>query len=388
MIPKVSTLQEWNANDKPIAEDYQEWLDEVGFSWDDGTEKEKVAERIEEIIKDRRYVDDPSDAPEGVEVHEGDRKPDATYYFTEEVDDGGETPDVTFDTSGFTPAETVEEAESFAQENILRNPEDEGEDEIGELELDYGELPIDAINEINETLYQFTQNDHLPNLKQLKQDSTAEKNASAFASANGIVFKTSLSAEEYNRTQEEIIEEYQPQKIESVKGDIDYLENNIKEMERRAENEEDSARRERMLENVEQYREQKEEREEQLQELREQDADRPYTTGNYEELTAHEYAHVIDEQFGTSSLFHDKIRRDVFRGTKSDAFKPHGKKYARRISDYATTNTQEYVAESFVAYMNGETERLEENVVEFWDTMVGKRGPNEEWGDLTRWKRQ
>lgn len=348
-------------------------------------EKSAIIREMEALAKGRRYISHPSEAPDGVQVQEGER---GGFFYETDVtgsDTGQElnTPEP----SDFTPAETVEEAKAFARENILWSDE-EAEDRLGEKELDYGDLDIDTINEINRGVYRFTQHDHLPNLMRLKYDPEARDGVDAFADANGITIVTTRSAEEYESTHAKFIERFQTGKIDSVKGDIDYLVGNIQDMKRRAEDEDDPDRRERMQENVERYREQLEDRREELRELRNSDADRSHATPTIEDVMIHEYAHVIDANFTPESIFHETIRNNVFRGSgnRNDAFKPHGKKHARQISHYATTNVSEYIAESLTAYMNGETDRLEDEVIEFWDSMM-ERGTAEEWGDLTRWER-
>lgn len=331
------------------------------------------------IAKGRRYVDDPSEAPEGVEVQEG---PQGGYFYETDATPGDDRED-SGETQGppeFEPAETVEQAEAFAQEHILKS------DEETETKVDYGEMPIESVNVVNRTLSTFTSQDHLPGLEELVQEPGGEPTWAMSARGGNISIHSKSTPEKYNEMVQDSIEWYNSEKTDSIKDDIEYLQTNIEEMERRAEDEDDPDRRERMLENAERYEEQLEERKEQLRERRKESADRPTAQRSMEDSVIHEYGHVLDHHFFYGNMFNENIRNDVFRASGSMSFKPHTKKKARQVSEYATTNASEYVAESFVAYVNGEHERLEDKVIEFWDTMVNERGPEEQWDDVSRWE--
>ena len=72
----------------------------------------------------------------------------------------------------------------------------------------------------------------------------------------------------------------------------------------------------------------------------------PYST------IVHELGHYLDD-----SLFRVQMKADGFDLSASY------NKYAKGISAYATATTQEYVAESFAAYINGETENIDPDLI-------------------------
>ena len=72
----------------------------------------------------------------------------------------------------------------------------------------------------------------------------------------------------------------------------------------------------------------------------------PYST------IVHELGHYLDD-----SLFRVQMKADGFDLGASY------NKYAKGISAYATATTQEYVAESFAAYINGETENIDPDLI-------------------------
>ena len=72
----------------------------------------------------------------------------------------------------------------------------------------------------------------------------------------------------------------------------------------------------------------------------------PYST------IVHELGHYLDD-----SLFRVQMKADGFDLSASYD------KYAKGISAYATATTQEYVAESFAAYINGETENIDPDLI-------------------------
>jgi len=105
-------------------------------------------ERATELVKDRRYVEDPSDAPEDVEVEQG---PQGGYYY--ETGSSGDDPDVADDTPDTADGETLWEAE------LATNYEEGDEvvvdtERVGELEgripeggldfLEYDELILET----------------------------------------------------------------------------------------------------------------------------------------------------------------------------------------------------------------------------------------------------
>lgn len=87
---------------------------------DDGSEglSEKFIERLKE--KGRVYVDDPSEAPEDVELHEGDEG--GTYYFTGDAE------------------EEQEEGDDSGSSDISRDPEDYRRVPLGDVEIDEGTI--------------------------------------------------------------------------------------------------------------------------------------------------------------------------------------------------------------------------------------------------------
>lgn len=337
-------------------------------------DKNHIAEELTNIaVKGRRYVSDPSEAPEGVEVQEG---PQGGHYYetegTESTDDTGDT-----ERSSYTPAETPEEAVKFAEEHIAGGVDFEGMD-------------LNAMNEVNEALFEFVQLDTMPTLKGVEFQPDGVNVSGAVASQAGeeiFLSKAFESAEDYNRSVESLTENFGNQKIDSIRGDIEYLQGNIKQMEERAEDEDDPDRAERMLENAERYREQLADRKEQLREQRESKADRPSATATLGDTIRHEYAHYLYKEFATTDIANSMIADNVFRGKAGigATFNPHGKKKARAVSKYAASEPGEYLAESFVAYHRGEHDRLEDKVIEFWDTMLEK-GPEGNWEEeYKRW---
>lgn len=338
----------------------------------DEMDKDNIAQELTSFVgKGRRYISDPTDAPDDVEVQEGPQG--GLYYETQ-----GPSTDADMSDNGgepFTPANSPEEAIAFAEEHIAD-------------EVDFEGMELDAINEVNEALFELTQQEALPGLESVEFVPGGMNVEGASASQAGdSIYLSSAFREKTESDVSDLAEHYQSEKMRSIKGDIDYLNDNIEEMERRAEEEEDPDRRERMLQNAENYREQKEERQEQLLELIRADADRPSATATNGDIIRHEYAHHLYKQFAVNDITNDMIVEAVFRGKAGIAgnFKPYGKEKARAVSQYAASEPGEYLAESFVSYHRGEHNRLEDKVIEFWDTMMEK-GPHGDWSDeYERW---
>ena len=72
--------------------------------------------------------------------------------------------------------------------------------------------------------------------------------------------------------------------------------------------------------------------------------------------TIHEMGHYLDDE-----LFRKSFRENGF--DLSESFE----RFSGNISAYATSNTQEYVAESFAAYWKGETDILDPNLVKIFE---------------------
>ena len=72
--------------------------------------------------------------------------------------------------------------------------------------------------------------------------------------------------------------------------------------------------------------------------------------------TIHEMGHYLDDD-----LFRKSMKENGF--DLSESFD----KYSGSISAYATSNPQEYVAESFTAYWKGETDILDPNLVKIFE---------------------
>lgn len=258
--------------------------------------KSVLAKRLaNQVSKGRRYIDDPSEAPDGVEVQVG---PQGGYFYeTEEAEE--------------TQRQEVADLESVIS---------------GEADVDG--LNREAVKIISETLANFVNNPNVPEIETVVYDTRLDEQDVVCSMGDGRLRVSS----KFNNP-EELTEE----------------------------------RRE-------------------LEEGWQGPSDRPHAGTTLNETVLHEFGHHLAQQFRYEA-FEDgvdtsRILAEVFDGNRKEFWRD-GEDKAEAISRYAMTNVSEYQAESFVAYMNKEYDRLSDEVKAFWDKMLSD-GPQGDW-DYERW---
>lgn len=223
----------------------------------------------------------------------------------------------------FTPSKTIEEAEEYAKRFV-----DSGGFTIGKKNVNYSGVSVDIANEINYQLTQLFGNYEIKKFDSIETFGKVQKKywqnhgeaplcTSNFGNLmiNKEICKNSKTIAKY---------------ISDGKEAFEYVMSNMEKL--------SGAK----LELAKRYKK----------------AGRSLVGNTFKDMITHETGHHVSYMKGINKEINDVLKT-------SDWFE-----YASHISGYATAKTGEYIAESWTAYINGETEILDTKLIEIFERLV------------------
>ena len=271
--------------------------------------KEKEATYREKAKGARERVQEMIPAPEKIDLED---------VKEETKDFGGK-----IEESAFTPAASIEEAEQFARDNLVDKG---GFFKLTGKDVSFKGISLDVANTINQRLNTIFDNFNLDKLTSL--ESFGKKDKKWYSSHSDAPMMTSnygnIGLNNVLLKNTDSISAY----VQEGRSNFDYVIENIDSLTGRN------------RELAETY----------------MTAGRSLVDDSIEGMITHEVGHFIS--YGDSN----KEFSEIAKGED-------WKEYASTLSGYANASFGEYVAESFTAYFNGETDKLQPEMVKIFDSL-------------------